>query len=264
MGLSPFYRNLQNSLAREVRVCSYDRAGIAWSEPGEDPRDARHISAELHLLLHEAGINPPFLLAGHSLGGLFALRYAHDYPDEVAGLALLDSSHPDQDTLLPDASGGVENELKVLSRLRWLLILGVSHLYNPYRAQLQPLPPDAFREALYFTHQPSMVDAVMSETAAGPASMMQAGEVKSLGSLPLLVVSRGITYEPNQKDGAEANERRRRIAEGWIQLHKEYLALSTKSRYAVIAGSNHYSLVSTRMFADQAAEEIIKLVKVAE
>jgi pimeloyl-ACP methyl ester carboxylesterase len=263
MGLSPFYRNLQESVARQVRVCSYDRAGIAWSEPGAGPRDAKTIASELHVLLQEADVRPPFLLAGHSLGGLFALRYAHDYPDEVAALALLDSSHPDQNRLLPDATDDIANEMKILARLRWLLRLGASHIYNPYRAQLKPLPPAAFREALYFTHQPSMVDAIMGETAARPASMAEAGEVKSLGSMPLLVVSRGITYEPNPEASAEDNERRKRIAEGWIQLHREYLALSTQSRYLVVPGSNHYTLVSERAFADQVAAEIVKLAEAA-
>jgi pimeloyl-ACP methyl ester carboxylesterase len=260
MGFSPFYRNLQDSLATRMRVCSYDRAGIAWSEPGSSPRDATSIASELHMLLQEAGISPPFILAGHSVGGLFALRYAHDYPDEVVGLALLDSSHPDQDSL-SDSTSGIEDQLKTLSRLRWLLRLGVSRIYNPLRAQLEPLPPAAFAEGLYFTHQPSMIDATIGETEARPASMAQAGEVKSLGSLPLLVVSRGITFEPNPENSAEANERSKRISEGWIELHKKYLTLSTNSRYVVVPGSNHYTIISTRTFADQVGEQIVQLAE---
>jgi pimeloyl-ACP methyl ester carboxylesterase len=264
MGLSPFYRNLQESLATQLRVCSYDRAGIAWSEPSTSPREAKNIASELHTLLQEAGLKPPFLLAGHSLGGLFVLRYAHEYPEDVAGLAFLDSSHPDQDKLLEDAAGGVERELKILGRLRWLLRLGVSHVYNPYKTQLRPLPAEAYRQALYFTHQPSMVDAVMGETAARAASMLQAGEVKSLGSLPMLVVSRGITFEPNPENSDEDNARRQRIAEDWIGLHKKYLTLSTQSRYVVVSDSTHYTLVSTRTFSDQVAGEIFKLAEAAQ
>ncbi|MES2606473.1 MAG: alpha/beta hydrolase [Pseudomonadota bacterium] len=258
MGLSPFYRNLQESLEQTIRVCSYDRAGIAWSEPSDNPRESRFIAAELHELLREAGLKPPFLLAGHSLGGLFVLRYAHDYPDEVAGLALLDASHPDQNTLVADPAKQIAGELKILAWLRRLQWLGVSHVYNPYRVQLQPLPPAAFEQALYFTHQPSMADAIIGETRSRIVSMAQAGEVKTLGALPLLVVSAG-AYQVNPERSAEDTERLKTSYERWQQFHLQYLALSTNSRHVVIEGSNHYTLISNKQFAQRASDEIIKL-----
>ena len=83
-------------LRYHTRVCAYDRAGMGWSEMGPDPRDARQITGELHALLDGAGIEGPYLLVGHSFGGLYMQTYAARYPDEVAGMALVDSSQPDQ------------------------------------------------------------------------------------------------------------------------------------------------------------------------
>jgi pimeloyl-ACP methyl ester carboxylesterase len=69
-----------------------------WSEKGQEPRDARQISSELHALLTKAGIEGPYVVVGHSTGGLYTRMYADRYPDEVAGVVLVDSSHPEQFT----------------------------------------------------------------------------------------------------------------------------------------------------------------------
>lgn len=87
---------VQPKLARTNRVCSYDRAGIGWSAGRGRPRTVDNIADELHRAVAAAGIARPFVLAGHSFGGLIALHYARRYPGEVAGLVLLDSMHPEQ------------------------------------------------------------------------------------------------------------------------------------------------------------------------
>jgi pimeloyl-ACP methyl ester carboxylesterase len=261
MGLSPFYRNLQLRLERDLRVCTYDRSGIAWSEAAAGPRDARSIAAELRALLQQAGLRPPYILAGHSIGALFVLRYTHDYPEEVAGLALLDPSHPDQYGLQADPAAGESRELKELSRLRWMLRLGLSHIYNPYRSQLAPLPPDAFQQGLYFTHQTTMIDAISRETESRRATFSQAKEVTTIGRVPLLVISRGILYSSSPKMTAEQNAQRRNYSEKWMQLHSKYLELSANSRRVVVDGSTHYTLISERAYADRAGDEIVRLSK---
>ena len=92
---------VQPQVASFTRVCSYDRAGLGWSDPSPRPRTAMVIAEELHALLHNAGIPGPFVLVGHSLGGMDARMFANRYPSEVAGLVLVDSSHPDQDERFP-------------------------------------------------------------------------------------------------------------------------------------------------------------------
>ncbi len=87
---------VQPEIARYARVCSYDRAGQAWSDPGPKPRGPLKAANELHVLLMNAGIRPPYVLVGHSWGGLIARVYASQYPKEVAGMVLVDSTHEDE------------------------------------------------------------------------------------------------------------------------------------------------------------------------
>jgi pimeloyl-ACP methyl ester carboxylesterase len=92
---------VQPQVAQFTRVCSYDRAGLGWSDPSPKPRTTKVIADELHTLLHNAGITAPFVLVGHSLGGLDARMFASQYPSEAVGMVLVDSSHPDQDDRFP-------------------------------------------------------------------------------------------------------------------------------------------------------------------
>src|SRR5215217_6081841 len=89
-GFSAQWVRVQREVSGSIRVCAYDRAGMGWSEMGPEPRDAKQISGELHTLLSKAGIEGPYVLVGHSLGGLNMQTYAARYPDEVAGVALVD------------------------------------------------------------------------------------------------------------------------------------------------------------------------------
>jgi pimeloyl-ACP methyl ester carboxylesterase len=83
-------------ISRLARVCVYDRAGVGKSDPAPRPRDGRQVVDDLHSLLAKSSERPPYVLVGHSFGGLFAVMYAGSYPEEVAGMVLVDSSHEDQ------------------------------------------------------------------------------------------------------------------------------------------------------------------------
>ena len=86
---------VQPDVSRFTRVCSYDRAGLAWSDPGPTPRTMRQEAYELHTLLKAARVEAPYVLVGHSVGGLIARVYAEQYAGEVAGMVLVDSTHED-------------------------------------------------------------------------------------------------------------------------------------------------------------------------
>jgi pimeloyl-ACP methyl ester carboxylesterase len=86
---------VQPDVSRITRVCSYDRAGLAWSDPGPTPRTMRQDAYELHTLLKAARVQPPYVLVGHSVGGLIARVYAEQFPKEVAGMVLVDPTHED-------------------------------------------------------------------------------------------------------------------------------------------------------------------------
>lgn len=83
-------------LAKDTSVFAYNRPGYGKSAPASTPRDGAHIVEELRALLHGKGLAPPYVLVGHSLGGLYMQLFARRHPDEVSGLVLVDSTHPEQ------------------------------------------------------------------------------------------------------------------------------------------------------------------------
>jgi pimeloyl-ACP methyl ester carboxylesterase len=129
---------VQREVSHTTRVCAYDRAGMGWSETGTEPRDAKRISSELHTLLGEAGIEGPYVLVGHSFGGLYAQTYAARYPEQVAGVGLVESSSPEQFGHRPVARGSYEPPKRTFAVASLLARIGVVRLlYN-----LFPAPPD--------------------------------------------------------------------------------------------------------------------------
>lgn len=95
-GFSLEWFKVQNNLSNNARVCSYDRAGYGWSDPGPRPRTTARIARELRTLLTEAKIPGPYLLVGHSFGGYNIRYFASEYPELTTGLVLIDASHPQQ------------------------------------------------------------------------------------------------------------------------------------------------------------------------
>src|SRR5688572_3723581 len=110
---------VQPEVAKTTRVCTYDRAGWAWSETGPLPRDAAQFAKELHTLLKNANIPGPYLMVGHSLGGLTVRVFVHDYSSEVVGVVLIDSMTPQQFSQSPTE---VQPQLPTQSRPINLLV----------------------------------------------------------------------------------------------------------------------------------------------
>ena len=90
------WSSVQTKLANVTRACWYDRAGVGWSDPPPSPRTSATVTSDLHEILSRAGVPPPYVLVGASIGGEYARIYTSRYPHDVAGLVLVDSSHPDQ------------------------------------------------------------------------------------------------------------------------------------------------------------------------
>ncbi len=88
------WAKVQPELSKTTRVCSYDRAGMGWSTPGPDPRDANNIASELHALLQQAGVSGPIVLMGHSMGGINIRAYATHYPQDLVGLIFVEGATP--------------------------------------------------------------------------------------------------------------------------------------------------------------------------
>src|ERR671920_305817 len=153
---------VQQEVSDTTRVCAYDRAGMGWSEMGPEPRDARQISSELHTLLSKAGIEGPYVLVGHSFGGIYMQTYAARYPEEVAGVALVDSStEPDQFSARSEARDSNEPQEQSFDVVPQLAQLGVSLLARlgvlRLLSKLDPAPPE-------LPQQRAQIDALTPST----------------------------------------------------------------------------------------------------
>src|SRR5258705_4091472 len=112
---------IEPAVARNTRVCVYDRAGRGWSEPADTPQDGAQIATDLHTLLQRGNIPGPYVLAGHSFGGLYVLTFAARYPDDVAGMVLVDSTAPASAAKPRATSPGGEGSYDIMGRVSPLI-----------------------------------------------------------------------------------------------------------------------------------------------
>lgn len=126
---------VQSELDPFTRVISYDRAGLGWSQESPYPRTSQVIVEELHTLLKNTNIPGPYILVGHSFGGINILLYALQYPDEVAGLIFVDSCHERQEDLMPPEDSNFFSSLTSWGNPRFgnfFQHLGLSRLVLPF------------------------------------------------------------------------------------------------------------------------------------
>jgi pimeloyl-ACP methyl ester carboxylesterase len=243
LGMSAHWVRVQQQLADSTRVCAYDRAGMGWSERGPEPRDAKQISSELHdLLANAAGIEGPYVLVGHSYGGLYARMYAAQYSEEVAGVVLVDSSHPEQFTRSPEGRAMYERTRRIGAVIPWLARLGIIRLTNFYPAH-PDLPSQQREQIEAFNSSTRQVSTTAEEFRATPETTAQVRRAGSLGDKPLAVISAG-EQSPS-----------------WLEQQEELATLSSDSRHHVVDGATHESLLYKRRDAQVTSAVILEVVE---
>ena len=200
LAMSALWGGVQPQVAVDTRVCSYDRAGLGWSEPGPEPRDALHIASELRSLLRNAGETPPYMLVGHSFGGLLVRVYTDQYPEDVVGVVLLDSSHPDQLARLRKVRGQLSFLQTLLSAsLPVLVRLGGVRFGLRFTDRFDGLGPRHAAEFKAFFADSSHQSAGEAEIEVWEETAAQARATRPLGDLPLVVVSAAGTNPSSPK-----------------------------------------------------------------
>jgi pimeloyl-ACP methyl ester carboxylesterase len=222
-----------------ARVCAYDRAGQAWSDDVDHPQDGIAVAADLHALLATAGEHGPYVLVGHSIGGPYALTFAAQYPEDVAGMVLLDSSSPRQFAEMP----AYATQYALMKR-------GLALLPTLARIGLGPVSTAA-------SHVPGsdgeLVDAVSSSVRAKrngrddlsmiPVLFRQAQALTTLGDRPLVVLT------------ASANLG----TEGWAAAQARLAALSSDSVRRTVR-SSHAGMVEDPHGSDASVAAITAVV----
>jgi pimeloyl-ACP methyl ester carboxylesterase len=254
-GTSAHWAWVQPAVAAATRVCAYDRAGMGWSDPGPEPRDAGQVAADLHTLLTNAGIDGPYLLAGHSFGGLFARAYAARYPDEVAGLVLVDATHPDLWRRLPPPLATPPNEQPV-GLFPILAGLGAMRLglITPFPVDAD-LPAQQREEIAALTASTAAMAAIAAELRAFPATAAQVRVAGDLDDRPLAVLTAGSGYATQPPDVAVP------ARQAWAELQADLATLSSNRVHRTVAGATHESLVYSQRDARATVAAILQVVE---
>jgi pimeloyl-ACP methyl ester carboxylesterase len=227
------------AVAETTRVCAYDRAGQGWSEDAPQLQDGLHAAADLHTLLERAGEDGPYVLVGHSIGGSYAMTYAARYPDQVAGMVLLDASDPYQAT--PADAAAEPSAPAVLAVLPSLARLGIGQLFP----SSSDLPEPAAGQFQAFATSPRGWRNGAEESATMPALFGQSQALTTLGSAPLAVLTAGESVQ---------------TIDGWTAVQDRMAALSTNSSH-LTADSTHAGLLADERDAGMSVDAIHDVVE---
>jgi pimeloyl-ACP methyl ester carboxylesterase len=212
-GSSADWGFVQPEVAGFTQVCSYDRAGMGYSDRGPSPRTTRRMTYELAQLLDRAGIAGPVVLVGASIGGLVVRVFASEHPQRVAGLVLVDASHEDQDADVPRVAPFVP----LLSSLGIFRLLGVT--FGPPPASLAPTVR-GFAEATGF--RAAAYQAAVDEFTHLRQSAAEVKATRRQLSIPVVVVTAG--------QGTDA---------AWLKLQRDQVGLSERGCQIIAEQSGH-------------------------
>jgi pimeloyl-ACP methyl ester carboxylesterase len=237
---------ISTSVARDTTVCAYDRAGRGWSDAAAAGQDGVGVATDLHTLLDRGHVPGPFVLVGHSSGAQYVRIFAGRYPEQVAGMVLLDGQPAEAFEGLPSYPGFYNLFRRASALLPSIARLGVGRLVS--HAQFGSLPAHA-REMQRFNYASARVyRSVRDEFAELPTSLAQARSFQNLGDRPLVVVTAA-----------------RDAVAGWLPLQDRMATLSTNSSHRVVPYT-HEALITDETAArtsSQAVRDVVHAVRFA-
>jgi pimeloyl-ACP methyl ester carboxylesterase len=232
-------------VAGDTRVCVYDRAGHGWSEPADTAQDGMQIATDLHTLLERGDVPGPYVMAGHSFGGLYTLAFAARYPDDVAGMVLVDSTAPASKPAPAGTSSDDPDSYHVMDHVSALLgasaRLGVGRLIGG--SDFGSLPPQSRDEMRAFAAQENHLRSTVEEYLQASTSGGQAASLDDFGDKPLFVLTAGV--------GSDAT---------WMADQDELATLSTNTAHSVIDGAKHAGLIHEEEFAAATSQAILDVI----
>ena len=239
---------IQPEVAKSTRVCAYDRAGMGWSDPGPGPRDGQHIALELHTLLNRADIPAPYVLAGWSYGGLFVRSYVDLYPEDVAGMVLLDASHTDIWSGTEQGQSRYQTDSTLYRGMLLLARFGLMRLLPiPFTAPPESLPAGQMPQWKATHSTTKYFDTTEAESRSILDTMAQVRRAAHLGSLPLIVVTAG------ENQGADGR---------WAAYQDELASsLSHNSTHILVEGAQHHDLIFDPEFSQASSSTILQLIE---
>lgn len=247
---------IQHQLAEHTRVCAFDRPGLGWSESTTEPRDALTLVGELHTLLAEADVRPPYVMAGHSWGAVLTRIYTAQYPQEIEGIVLIDSAlvYPKHfaDQAAFDAwqatFGGQQALFGAMMRL------GLPRLTDPAIFQNAGYPVDVVRELVALHSRNEVIDTDYAEFHAEMWALTKASATaENLADLPLAVLWAAETWKNQDVYLTELPAARAEIS-----------TYSSNSVTRSIEGADHVSILGNEQYARQVSDAILDVIDVAQ
>lgn len=226
-GTSLDWSLVQNEIGQTTRVCAYDRAGLGWSDSSPQPRTPSEIARELHTLLTNAGLEGPYVLVGHSLGGKNVRLFTLYYPEEVAGMVLIDarSEYVDARTSPAEAQKFQKTYAFQASAFTVARSLGLMRLVGSSVVGSPALSAETRAAIAMIAHAPNSLATGTAEARARASDDAQLAAAPSLGDRPLMVLA----AEQNMIATAH-----------WAEAQQQMVGLSTQGQLIVATGSGHY------------------------
>jgi pimeloyl-ACP methyl ester carboxylesterase len=244
------WRKVQPEIAKFAQVCSYDRAGIGYSDSSTRARTSNVIAEELHALLESAGVSPPYILVGHSMGGYDVRVYAGLYRNQVAGVVLVDASHPDQENRFPPELRDMEGSWKREAEfLEYTMPFGIPRLLSLCDEE----PMERATECNFHTSREGV-----AELKAFHESAAEAAASGTLGDLPLAVLS----HDPDKPSADLPADLAKPTNEAWEKMQEELAHLSTRGTQTIARNSAHYIQMDRPDLVVEAVHNVVEQARV--
>lgn len=251
--------SVHDSLARTTRTCAYSRAGIMWSDPGRAPFDSRHAARDLRAALAANGESAPWVMVGHSIGAAYVMTYTKLFAPEVRGVVLVDGSHPDQFVRFHAVTGKSlvpsPTTARVGAALAWTGILRAlpSEPATAWGREIAA-PSSAFL--------PTSLGTLAEEARAVPITLARAGEARSFGDRPLIVLT--ATAPQSAADLAAMGltaEQGALVQSASRALHADQATWSRRGRNEEVPGASHYIQFDRPDAVIGAVREVVAMVR---
>ena len=257
---SPIYFHLQENLSKSIRTCSYDSAGLGWSEPNDIHATVKNMSNELYQLLQTAQIDGPIILAGHSLGGLVSLIYSAEHEEQVVGIAFIDSSHYNQvDYFGKEFSDTSDKQTDELLANFWLIELAsnlgiMTMMMTIFDTSESEVEREEHKMFASFDRWNPPYATIKSMVSNLKLSFEQGKEVHyDRGDLPIISIS---ASDKSMEGAPEIGLSEKELIDALMSFHKDLANLSTNGRHVIVNGTNHMSIV----YNDATADHILSLI----